>query len=268
MKFITILFFPIIALSNPITVIVDSGVDLNHTFFEGVHLNTVNLSSKPLSSSMDHGTAVLGVFLEESKAKDVMFIKNIDHTIEVSEADFNRKDPYSEAIELSIQNKAKIISFSQISNRKTDTMVESFKKAEKAGILIITASGNTGFDLNRFEEIGLADRNYFPCSLNLSNIICVGSVSKDLEVVSNYGSRFVDVFAVGEEVLAPKPNNQVGYMSGSSFATPKISAKAFLIWEKNPKMTYKEVRKELINSLRFAKSLKSKSKTGRYLFEH
>lgn len=266
MKYFLLLLLSIFANANEIKIgIVDSGIDLKHTFFEGVQINTYNTTEFPLAHDQFHGTAVLGLFLESTNSNSVYFIKNIDSSQKLTDSDFFKKDPFSEAINFAIKNNIKILSFSQISNRKSENMIKTFEEARKAGILIVAASGNTGFDLDRFESIGLSDRNYFPCALGFDNIICVGSIDSKKQIFSNYGSKIVDVFAIGEEVLVYKENNQLTYASGSSMATPKITGEVFKIWSKNKSLTYLEVKEKLFKSLTFNQSLKFKSKTGRFL---
>lgn len=65
-----------------------------------------------------------------------------------------------------------------------------------------------------------------------------------LSSFSNVGSR-VDIAAPGSHLYSTYPNNEYGYMSGTSMATPVVTGVAALVWSVNPAFTGAQV-KELV----------------------
>ena len=64
----------------------------------------------------------------------------------------------------------------------------------------------------------------YPASYR-SEILCIGSIALSgyRSAFSSYGTK-LDVVAPGGNILSTLPNNQTGYMSGTSMAAPHITA--------------------------------------------
>ncbi len=58
----------------------------------------------------------------------------------------------------------------------------------------------------------------------------------------------MDILAPGEDVWLASRNGKKYGAKGTSYAAGKVSAAAALIWEKNPKFSAKNVRKELLSA--------------------
>lgn len=86
--------------------------------------------------------------------------------------------------------------------------------------LIITASGNQNNDNDIVP--------YYPASYNFPFVISVGSIGTNLKPskFSNYGSKSVDFFALGESAVGFTLNSQITKLSGTSQATANLSAYA------------------------------------------
>ncbi len=107
-------------------------------------------------------------------------------------------------------------------------------KANDAGIIVIAAVGNGGTSLN------------YPAAFD--NVIGVGSVDKN-KVVS-YKSQYnesVFVAAPGVNILTLSKNGRTGTSTGTSLATPHVTAAVALIKELKPDCSLNEI-KEILES--------------------
>lgn len=91
-----------------------------------------------------------------------------------------------------------------------------------------------------------AGNNYgpvtFPGNCN-ENILVVAAAREDefTDSLSNYGEEMF-VMAPGNNILSTLPNDELGYMTGTSMAAPYVAGVAALILERNPDLTAKQVR--------------------------
>ena len=138
-----------------------------------------------------------------------------------------------------------------------------------AGKLFVSASGNQNFD---------AGNGVFSPA-NAPGAIAVGSLDSNLQRSSfskfdSTGANTVDVVAPGGKLVSGKPaqcsgssgdilntfpNNQYKCQSGTSMATPYVSAVLALIWAQNPEWDAKKVEQRLYDSVLFEASWAGKS---------
>ena len=146
-------------------------------------------------------------------------------------------------IKLAINHGVKIINYSGGGVEKSEEELEVLQEAERKGILVVVAAGNESTNL----DLG---GTYYPCSYGLSNIICVGNLSKynDIPSSSNKGKRFVDVFAPGTNILSTAPNNSYAILTGTSQSTAFITGLAALMYSKNPNLSFAEIKQILATS--------------------
>lgn len=166
-----------------------------------------------------------------------------------------------EAINYVIDRKQKgvnvrIISASWGSTQKSRALSDAIKRAGDEGILFIAAAGNNSDDSDK--------RPHFPAGYNLPNLIAVAALDRNDQLAgfSNYGAKSVHIAAPGREILSTWLNGDFYVASGTSMATPEVSGVAALILSTNPKMTVKELRERLFNSVDKLDSLKGKVATG------
>ncbi|NLD45283.1 MAG: S8 family peptidase, partial [Chloroflexi bacterium] len=106
----------------------------------------------------------------------------------------------------------------------------AFAAAYAGGVLSVAAAGNDG------------NTSYsYPASY--ASVVSVAAVSSS-KTLASFSQRNdqVELAAPGVSVLSTYPPNGYAYMSGTSMATPHVSAVAALIWSANPSWSAAQIR--------------------------
>ena len=166
-----------------------------------------------------------------------------------------------EAINYVIQRKrdgvnVRIISASWGSSSRSKALEDVIRQAGEEGILFIAAAGNDGSNHDK--------RPHFPSGYNLPNVLSVAALdrSDSLASFSNYGAKSVHIAAPGKEILSTWLGNTYMEASGTSMATPEVAGVAALIVAQNPKISVKDLRERLLNSVDPLPSLTGKVLVG------
>ncbi len=156
------------------------------------------------------------------------------------------------AIIYAINNHADIIncSFGKAWSEHPEFVECAMRKAEKAGVLIVHASGNNGQDN---DSIATWPTGYYANGVRAKNWISVGaSQMKDDENLvanfSNYGNKSVDIFAPGMDINSCILNNKYELASGTSIAAPVVSGIAAVIKSYYPKLSATQIKEIIIRS--------------------
>ena len=226
--------------------------------------NAVDNSGDPMDDN-GHGTHCAGII--GAQGDNSIGIAGINWTVEIMPLKFissngsgTTKDAI-EAINYVIDRKragvnVRIISASWGSTAKSSALREAIKRANDEGILFVAAAGNSSADSDRMP--------HYPAGYELPNMISVGASDRNdrLASFSNYGAKSVHIAAPGSEILSTWLNNQYEEHSGTSMATPEVAGVAALILSIEPKLSVKELRDRLFNSVDKLDSLKGKVSTG------
>lgn len=232
------------------------GKDLPSNFY-GVDL--VNTNKEDLYFPKDnngHGTHVAGIIIGLFPNAEILPIKyyNDEKTNSASLA---------LAIRIAIKAEVNIINISGGGQNSDFEEKQAIEEAEKAGILIVAASGNDKTNLTNDKE------KFYPASYQISNIISVMAhdPSGNKSSFSNYGKEFTDLMALGEiQSYVPYNKNKLGrclgYMKGTSQATPFVTATAGILMAKNPTWSYRQVKDAILNSVDKSEDLKELTKSS------
>jgi subtilisin family serine protease len=205
-----------------------------------------------------HGTHVAGIIIKQDPCVQIMSIKYYATDLTYDESvDYSLK-----ALKFAIKHKAKIINYSGGGPVFLEAEYNLLKKAEKAGILVISAAGN---EHHNIDPSKISDLNaYYPAYYHLSNMISVASVDQDGKLAdsSNWGKKYVHLAALGVDIVSSVPNKRYASMTGTSQATAQVSGIASAIWSKNPSLTAQQVKKIILKSVITESSLKGKVVTG------
>ena len=135
-------------------------------------------------------------------------------------------------------------------------------------MLLVHAAGNNGANIDNEEHY---PNPVFLDKTKANNWLEVGaSGPKNDNTIcsfrygggSNYGKKDVDVFAPGVAIYSTLPFNRYDTWDGTSMAAPVVSGLAALIREYYPKLTAKQVRDIIFNSVVKTDYLKDKCASG------
>lgn len=131
-------------------------------------------------------------------------------------------------------------------------------RAGEAGILFVTAAGNTGEDADTHPR--------YPCNFDLPNLICVAASdhNDDLAAGSSYGATTVHLAAPGRD-LCNSPYYKdctSGSSTSTSDAAAYVSGVAALVWSYRPGLTPEEVRSKILGNVDVRAGLEGRVATG------
>ncbi|WBW98142.1 S8 family serine peptidase [Oceanirhabdus sp. W0125-5] len=144
-----------------------------------------------------------------------------------------------EAIEYATNKNVKIMNCSWGSEHYNPILRDVI---EESGMLFIFPAGNQGENID--------SKPFYPASYDSENIITVGSINQNEELAynSNYGQVSVDVYAPGENIISTLPNDEYGYLSGTSMATAFVTGQAALILGEYRDIGISELKNAIIES--------------------
>lgn len=126
-------------------------------------------------------------------------------------------------------------------------------------MLFVVAAGNDGSDIDRAPS--------YPAAYDLDNIISVANLNMDgsLHSSSNYGIVSVDLAAPGSYILSTTPQEGYSYMTGTSMATPMVSAAAAMVYSQYDDISLADVKEILLSSVKQSPTLQGVTLTGGWL---
>ena len=224
---------------DTIVAVVDTGVDATHPDLSPnlVAGRDFLAGDNDPADENGHGTHVSGTIVAErgnglgvagvaDGAARVMPLRVLDATGSGSVANVILAYAYAS------QHGAKVVNLSLGSG--SPSRAERDAIATFPTMLFVAAAGNGGAD-------GVGDDNdaaaaTYPCAYLLPNVVCVAaSDNRDqLASFSNYGATSVDLAAPGVNIASTWPGGGYSWASGTSMATPHVSAAAALLWSAAP----------------------------------
>jgi thermitase len=143
------------------------------------------------------------------------------------------------AIDYAIEKGVQVISASWGASVPLSTakpLVEAIERAEKAGIIFVTAAANDGKNNDKTDV--------YPANAGTPNMITVAaSNSSDAKPSwSNYGKAKVHVAAPGDAIMSTVPGDKYSNMSGTSMATPLVAGLVAFLKAQDASLTGAEIR--------------------------
>lgn len=131
----------------------------------------------------------------------------------------------------------------------------------KSKMLFVVAAGNEGENLNN----GYPS---YPSRYNLSNVVSVAAINNNGELLeeSNYGNSYVDVAAYGDNIQIWFGDGRYELVSGTSIATPYVTAVAALIYSySEDELSAVEIKNRIVSVVEKKEELSVKIKSKGYL---
>lgn len=219
--------------------VIDSGMDFTEHYDVKEYINFIEEDEDIAIQYQDqtgHGTAVAGIIAGNGTGLQGMNPDVELYSLRV--LDEKNQSPVSriaEAIYWSIENDIQIINMSFGTSLNSKVLHEAVKAANKAGILMVAATGNTG------------GRVEYPAAYK--EVMSVGSVDSQGEI-SEYSCEegVVDILAPGEKTLTEGAFSGCIISSGTSMSVPHVVGAASLIWQKDEKVSSRFVKELLCKS--------------------
>lgn len=195
-----------------------------------------------------HGTHVAGLASNEHPLIKIMGVRA------VPDGDEYDKD-VALAILYAVNNGAKVVnmSFGKSYSPHHYWVDSALRYAALKDVLLVHSAGNEHYDLNT--------KIVYPSPYSVfykdtaSTMITIGASSDPiiknslLTDFSNIGDKVVDILSPGEKIYSTLPNNNYGYMNGTSMASPIVTHIASLIRAYFPNLNAKEVKSILMQSV-------------------
>lgn len=210
-----------------------------------------------------HGTHVAGIIA--AKRGNDLGIDGVADNVAimalraVPDGDEYDKD-VANAIRYAVDNGARIInmSFGKAYSPNTAYVYEAIKYAEKKGVLLVHAAGNSAADNDEQPNF---PNDYIGRKKTMPNWIEVGASSWGGEGnyignFSNYGKKNVDLFAPGVKIYSLAPGDAYEDAQGTSMASPVAAGVAALVMSYYPDFSADQVKDILMKSVRSLNNLK------------
>ncbi|WP_010245265.1 S8 family peptidase [Acetivibrio cellulolyticus] len=143
----------------------------------------------------------------------------------------------AKAIYYAADNGAKVINMSLGGYGESPLLTNACNYAFSKDVVVVAAAGNSADDT----------KNYIPASIPGVITVSATDINNKTASFSNYGAE-VKLAAPGVDVLSTIPGNKYDSYSGTSMATPVISAACAMLISKNPSLSVIEVEQYLTDS--------------------
>lgn len=230
------------SINKPVIAVVDSGLDLNHSEFQNKLWNNpydkrdgidndnngyvddingwdfVQNDNSP-QDGLYHGTHVAGIISQITSGRvDIMPLRF------QNDSGLGYAGAAASAIYYAVDMKLKGVNVVAINcsfgglDSMPGVLDTAIRRANDNGIIVVIAAGNNGVNMDVTPK--------YPGSLKLSNSITVAAIDQSLSLASytNRGKNSVEVAAPGSDIYSALPNNNYGYVSGTSMAAPMVSS--------------------------------------------
>jgi len=227
--------------ASPKTVcVVDTGYDLGHWDLPSNAVDGVSEGAGPwYMDGHSHGTHVAGTIAAVPGNGGVVgVVDELSSNLYIARV-FNNAGGfvYSSSLVGAVSDcaaaGADVVNMSLGGPLRSKAEERAFRRLDRDGVLMIAASGNTGYP-----------NHSYPASYDA--VMSVGAVDRDLQPgwFSQYTYQ-VEIAAPGINTLSTSLNGLHAVKNGTSMAAPHVSGVAALVWSHNPSCTNDEIRDAL-----------------------
>ncbi|WP_252502123.1 S8 family serine peptidase [Sporosarcina sp. Marseille-Q4943] len=214
-----------------IVAVIDTGVDLNHPFLRDrlvAGYDVLDKNSDPTDEHF-HGTHMAGIIADTTPENvKIMPIRAVD------KEGRGYDNHIAEGIRYAVDHGADVINMSFVGEEYSTYLAEAIGYALDHDVVVVVASGNESMDTT----------NLYPAGEQ--KVIVVGAADRNNRIAdfSNTGSS-IDIAAPGVDILSSVPGGSFKSYSGTSTATPFVSAVATMLKLEDPSRTVQDVERLL-----------------------
>ncbi len=221
--------------------------DDRNGYVDDVHgINAITGSGDPLDDN-NHGTHCSGIIAAERN--NAQGISGLAPGVKIMALKFlnaNGGGQLSDALKCIAYghaNGAQILSNSWGGGGFSRAMNDAIEDLKLDGVLFVAAAGNSASDNDATPS--------YPASYPQDNVVAVASTTRTdgMSFFSSYGLTTVDIGAPGSEILSTITNGRYASLSGTSMATPMVSAGFALLKKQFPGETYRQLTARLYQSV-------------------
>jgi type VII secretion-associated serine protease mycosin len=234
--------------SGVVVGVVDTGVKADHEDLAGRVLPGETFSGGVATAGADdangHGTHVAGIIAAAANngvgiAGDAPGVQVLPVRVLGADGSGWTSD-VAQGITWAVDHGARVVNLSLGSSRPSNVEHTAIQYAVAHGAVVVAAAGNSGPWRNTWSYPGA-----------YSEVVAVGSTDVS-GAVSSFSTRasYVDLAAPGSNILSLGISSTSAYvtMSGTSMATPQVSAAAALVTATDPSLTPAQVRTKLLTT--------------------
>lgn len=222
--------------------LVDTGINPQHTTFDGGRLETVRIGEEELAESgRQHGTAVAALLVGAADSRTPGLLPGaemvaIDAFHRAAQRD-DRTDVFTlvRAIDTALEKRVSVLNLS-LAGPANDLLADVVAKAAETAV-IVAAVGNGG----------PSAEPAYPAAY--AGVIGVTAIDRNKRVYRRAGrGDHVDLAAPGVEVWTAASISGGRPKTGTSFAAPFVTAAAALLRARDPNLTPADVKQRLLKS--------------------
>lgn len=247
--------------ANPLVTvaILDTGVRTNHPDLAGLTWRGTNLVSTNANFADDngHGTGVVGVIAaNRNNAAGIAGIGGrADYLIVkvLNSINYGTTSDVIKGLDYARSNGATVVNMSLIGFPNDAGLRDAVARCASNGIVLCVSAGNSGANNDVTPD--------YPSSFTNANIISVANHDwtdarwtggTNTNSPSNFGATNVDIFAPGASIPSPDLTRAWGdysWWTGTSFATPHVTAVAAMIKSLNPSWAAPQIKAAILSSV-------------------
>lgn len=251
-----------ISQKETVVAVIDTGVEQSHNCFKDTNKNSRVLDNRPKDivphpnaegEDKWHGTHVAGIIAMNTP--DNIKIKPYNfYYYYFNNLPSGTKTSLSGEIKQAITDEVDVINISLYqkitATDKGSAVSQAIDDAVEAGIPVVVCAGNKNEDAS----------GYYPAAFDSVITVAASTSSDGIRSTSNYG-ECVDITAPGQSIYSAVPGNTYESHSGTSMATPYVSAAAAILKSTNKSFTATQI-KEYITASAYKPSGWNTSKHG------
>lgn len=219
--------------------ILDTGINDSNPDLSGKVIKRANFTTDLDADGDGHGTHVAGIVAAgTNNSLGVASLGYNSKLISVKVLDDNGSGYYSwiaNGVIWAADNGAKVINLSLGGSADSQTLRNAIDYAWGKGVVVVAAAGNNN-----------NTTPHYPAYYTNSIAVAATDSNDNKASFSTYGS-WVDLAAPGVSILSTYENGYA-YMSGTSMATPFVSALSSLVFSSNPSFSNSDVRSKIESS--------------------